>query len=272
MDWLVRLTVTVTEEPEDEASPLPGGCDHGAVRRGDRVRRVGGPWTPAVHHLLAHLARSGFTGAPRPIRSGTDGAGGWEEVTYLPGETVGDRRPWPAWTHSDQALQQTAEWLSAYHRVVSGYRPPPDAQWRENHARPGPGVVIAHNDAAPYNAVWNSSGLVGFVDWDMAGPRHVDDDLAWTAFSWVPLHARHVVAAEGFTEVDRRRERLAAFLRWYGSALAPDQVLARLSAMIEAQVEQLRQRAAGGDDTYRRMLLLGRDADLLAARAELGQV
>jgi aminoglycoside phosphotransferase (APT) family kinase protein len=62
------------------------------------------------------------------------------------------------------------------------------------------GVVVAHNDAAPYNAVWRDGKLVGFIDWDMAGPRWREDDLAWTAFSWVLLHARHVVAAEGFTD------------------------------------------------------------------------
>jgi hypothetical protein len=252
--------------------PLAGGCDQGAVRHGDRVRRAGGPWTPAVHDLLAHLAGHGFTGAPRPIRRVVEGAHSWEEVSYLPGEAVGDRRPWPRWTHSDQALHQAALWLSAYHRVVAGYRPPADARWRENHAQPGPGVVIAHNDAAPYNAVWNDQGLVGFIDWDMAGPRHVDDDLAWSAFSWVPLHAQHVVAAEGFADFDRRRERLSGFLRHYGSPLTPDQILHRLSPMIEAQVEQIRQRAAGGDDAYRRMLQLGRDDDLLTAREQLAQI
>jgi thiamine kinase-like enzyme len=33
-----------------------------------------------------------------------------------------------------------------------------------------PGLIIWHNDAAPYHAVWNEDGLVGFVDWDMVGP------------------------------------------------------------------------------------------------------
>jgi hypothetical protein len=33
-------------------------------------------------------------------------------------------------------------------------------------------------------------------------------DLAFTAFGWVPLHARHVVAAEGFTAFADRPRRL----------------------------------------------------------------
>jgi hypothetical protein len=46
---------------------LEGGNVGGAVRVRDTVRRSAGPWTPAVHALLAHLADKGFTGAPRPL-------------------------------------------------------------------------------------------------------------------------------------------------------------------------------------------------------------
>ena len=49
---------------------LEGGNVGGAVRVGDTVRRSAGPWTPAVHALLAHLADKGFTGAPRPLTGG----------------------------------------------------------------------------------------------------------------------------------------------------------------------------------------------------------
>jgi thiamine kinase-like enzyme len=37
---------------------------------------------------------------------------------------------------------------------------------------------VCHNDAAPYNACWNGDGLVGFFDWDFAGPGTRDWDLA----------------------------------------------------------------------------------------------
>lgn len=219
-----------------------------------------------MHLLLAFLAERGFAGAPRPVRYTADGV---DEVTFLPGETVGSRRPWPRWVHTDNALLQVARWLRSYHDVVSAFSPPPGLPWRELHAEPGPGVLIAHNDAAPYNAVWDGDRLVGFVDWDMAGPRLREDDLAWTAFSWVPLHARHVVSAEGFTELGRRRERLAAFLSAYGSASTTDQVLARLDVMITRQVAQMRSRAAQGDLSYQRMIRLGRARDLETARREL---
>ena len=103
----------------------------------------------------------------------------------------------------------------------------------------------------------------------MAGPRRRADDLAWTAFSWVPLHAEHVVRAEGFTAFPRRRERLTAFLRSYGAPTTAEEVLSRVGDLLEAQIDLMAQRAAEGDETYRRMIDAGRADDLATARAEL---
>jgi aminoglycoside phosphotransferase (APT) family kinase protein len=144
--------------------------------------------------------------------------------------------------------------------------------WRESHAPYGPGVVVVHNDAAPYNAVWRDGELVGFIDWDMAGPRWREDDLAWTAFSWVPLHARHVVAAERFTSFGRRRTRLSAFLDSYGTLRTTNEVVARVGVLIDGQIQLMRQYVSAGDATYQRMLEHGRAHDLEMARRELLEV
>jgi aminoglycoside phosphotransferase (APT) family kinase protein len=248
---------------------LEGGFDRGAVRRSGVVYRPSGPWTPAVRHLLTYLADQGFRGAPRPVPTSSEDG---DVVTYLDGETVGAQRPWPAWVHTGEALGQVGRWLHDYHQAVADYRPPPRAVWRESHVPYGPGVVIAHNDAAPYNAVWKDGKLVGFIDWDMAGPRRREDDLAWTAFSWVPLHARHVVAAEGFTDFGRRRARLSVLLDSYGTVLTADEVIARVRVIIDDQIQMMRQRASAGDATYQRMLEQGRAHDLQIAGRELPEV
>lgn len=69
---------------------LEGGNIGGAVRAGDTVRRSAGPWTPAVHALLAHLADKGFADAPRPLGFDEQGR---EVLTFLEGETVANRKP-----------------------------------------------------------------------------------------------------------------------------------------------------------------------------------
>lgn len=120
--------------------------------------------------------------------------------------------------HSDGALEQVGAWLRQYHDVVAGYVPPAGARWRPTTGHVWrAGNVIGHNDAAPYNAVWTpvppaSGRLVGFVDWDFAAPCPPLWDLAFVAFSWVPLHARDVVTAEGFTRLDDRPRRLRLLL------------------------------------------------------------
>ena len=142
-------------------------------------------------------------------------------------------------------------------------------QWRERHAVEGADVIIAHNDAAPYNAIWNRGHLTGFIDWDMAGPRHRVDDLLWTAFSWVPLHARHVVTREGFTDFESRGVRLRRFLTAYGADLDPHDAVLRIDGLLESQITLVRRKADEGDATYRRMVALGRADDLNVARTDL---
>lgn len=248
--------------------PLPGGGDQGAARHGETVVRTAGPWSPSVHQLLDHLARKRFSGSPRAL--GIDE--GHERLTYLDGETVGDRRPWPGFVHSDWALAGVAGWLRDYHRAVIDFIPPEDAEWREVHEPWEPGMIIAHNDAAPYNCVWKEGSIVGFIDWDMAGPKSRLDDVAWVAFAWVPLHARTVVSAEGFADFDRRRERLELFLNAYGGDWSPEEVLTAMDRVVERQIRLMHRRAAAGDETYERMLKLGRDHDLRSARAEIAVV
>lgn len=243
---------------------LRGGFDQGATLVDGTVRRTGGPWTSSVHLLLAHLENAGFTAAPRPL--GTDEQGR-EVLTHLPGETVGDRRPWPDWTHSEQALVDVGGWLRDYHAAVADFEPPADAVWREGGAW-RPGLVIAHNDAAPYNAIWDG-GLVGFVDWDMAGPTSPAEDLAWMAFSWVPLHARELVAAEGFHAFETRRSRLERFLGAYGWTGTTGDVLRLVTTQVEARIDAVHATAEAGDDTYRRMLEAGVVRHLESALREL---
>ena len=59
----------------------------------------------------------------------------------------------------------------------------------------------------------------------MSGPLARESDLAWVAFSWVPLHARDVVEAEGFTQFGDSRRRLELFFAEYGSDLTADGLL-----------------------------------------------
>ena len=265
-----------------EEQPLPGGNAGGAVLSGGTVRRPAGPWTPAVHALLRHLETRGFAGAPRVLGMDEQGR---EMLTFLPGQTVGGARPWPAWVHSDGALGQAGRWLWRYHDAVRDFVPPLGLRWRSSPRAWRPGDVIGHNDAAPYNAVWQAvaagdgtgdddgSGgrLAGFIDWDFAAPCRPVQDLAFMAFSWVPLHARDVAAGEGFTRFAERPRRLRLLLDAYGYTGTVGDVLAAVRSRIDDHARGLRELAAAGDPLFARLVRDGAIDGLDRAMAELAR-
>ena len=91
---------------------LTGGFITSSVTRsGSTVRRTAGPWSPAVHGWLAHLAQAGVDVAPRPVCLVQ--AARIEEVTYVEGiallggaspgylwrdDTMTPSPAWPGWS------------------------------------------------------------------------------------------------------------------------------------------------------------------------------
>ena len=106
--------------------PLPGGNTTGAVLIDGVIHKRASPWTPTVHALLRYLEEAGFAGAPRAL--GFDSSGR-EMLSYLPGETIGDRDPWPAWVWADSMLVQVGQWLRRLHDLTAAFRPPADERW-----------------------------------------------------------------------------------------------------------------------------------------------
>ena len=94
-------------------------------------------------------------------------------------------------------------------------------------------------------------------------------DLAFTAFSWVPLHARHVVAAEGFTDFAARPRRLHRFLDAYGRPGDTADFLEVVRERIRAHADGTRELAATGDPVFTRLLRQGVCDDLDRALTEL---
>jgi Ser/Thr protein kinase RdoA (MazF antagonist) len=203
-----------------EEFPLAGGnVSEGVVRVGDTVRRPAGPWTPAVHALLAHLHEVGFHAAPRPL--GLDEQGR-EVLGFVPGATV-----WPdRFTEVEPRarLARVGRMIRQFHDAVAGFTPPPDAAWRVviPPEDDGGGEIIAHHDLAPWNLVTDGAGWT-FIDWDSAGPGSRLWDLAYAAKAFVPLSAdptwrrpdaaaRVRVLADAYGLDEEQRRRLAPML------------------------------------------------------------
>lgn len=242
---------------------LAGGRTNVVVRVGDTVHRRASAATTAVHALLRHLEAIDFKGVPRVHGFDDDGR---EVLSFVEGETVGGQWPWPSWVFTDETIIQVGRWMRAYHDATRTFVPPKDAVWLVGQPW-RPGMVIAHNDAAPYNAVWRNGALVGFVDFDIACPSEVELDLAYTALTWVPLHSGQSLGAKGPAGHDERRHRLGLLLdayRYDGDRISFGATIAH-RARLNAAV--IRQQAAQGNPAS--VALLPTAADLEKAAAEI---
>jgi len=175
------------------------------VRAGDTVRRVPGPWAPAVHALLRHLEAVGFDGAPRVL--GFDGRGR-EILTFLPGATI---PPSLDGFRTETVLVETAQLLRRYHDAMTTLVAPPDTQWRFQVGAPRGGDVICHNDIAPWNTVVVDGHPTGFIDWDFAAPGPRVWDIAHALWRFVPLYDD-----EQYGSPAEHARRMAAFCDAYG--------------------------------------------------------
>ena len=170
---------------------------------------------------------------------------------------------------SDDALRQVGAWLRRLHDATVAFQPAADAVWFTR--RPWqPGLLIGHLDASPWNAVWADGALVGFVDWDTASPSRCEDDLAFSALTWVPLLTAEIAEPAGFSDPADRRRRFHLLLDAYGYDGDRTAVRGAIIGRVERNVAVIRQLADGGEPTFQRMLPWA--ADLERSGAEVAEL
>ncbi|MFC4336611.1 aminoglycoside phosphotransferase family protein [Salininema proteolyticum] len=235
-----------------EEIPLHGGNTSTVVRLGDTVRRNTGPWTPAVHALLRHLDKSGFVGAPKAL--GVD-EHNREVLSFVEGEP-GKYPLAPHWT-TDDTLVDVARMLRAFHDHQYGFQPPQGAKWRSLGAPPPDTEVICHHDAAPHNVVRRPDGTLALIDFDLSSPGTRLYDVAYSAWTWVPLFTDRDSVSLGWKKPDRSR-RLRLFADAYG--LAPrdrTRLIQVVRKRIVDHIEGIRRLSDAGDPVFERLVRKG---------------
>lgn len=199
--------------------PLPGGrMTSGIVRRGDRLRRPMGPWSPAVHEYLRHLEAARFEGSPRVLGVEPE----WEVLTFIDGDVAVDPR-WepghghrlPPYARTDLALGGAADLLRKLHSAASGFRPAITG-YRFHPHPPRPGEIVSHGDLGPWNTVYRDGIPVAFIDWDSAQPVDPLADLAAAAWTFIPLAPPGQLSEAGFDPLPDLSARLRMFVDAYG--------------------------------------------------------
>ena len=232
---------------EDEVR-LPGGNVGGAVRGGNTVRRATGPWTPAVHALLAYLADR-VPHVPRVL--GHDERGR-EVLSYLPGRVVDIDTE----MLTEGQIASVVRWTRAFHDAVGGFSHP--GPWR---LPPVAGTSpIGHNDIAPYNVCFDGDEVVGVFDWDLAGPSTPLFELGFIAWNCVPLWNDIGAALAA-----RRLKVIAATYGTVGAHEILDAVRPRIEAMLGA----IPAAAAAGDGGMANLVAAGEPERSRAALADL---
>jgi hypothetical protein len=219
--------------------PLLGGNFSASVRIGDTVHRRAGPWTPAVHALLAHLHRVGFGVVPEALGMDDQGRA---VLSFIPGEVhAGWPDPLPQWMfEDDETLLAAADLLRRYHDSIEGFVPPPGARWRFVAA--GAHEVICHNDWSPSNALFRGHVPVGMLDWDSSGPGSRVWDVALSASNWVPLKPRITPPSLAV-----KASRFALFCSAYREGIARREVFDTLTAQNLIYADFIQAEADAGD-------------------------
>lgn len=201
--------------------PLAGGAMNQVSKQGRTVRRQAGTWTKSVHELLRYLSDNGLEGIPQV--HGFD-EHGREVLEYLEGRSV----PVDDEIVLDTVLVEAVSWLRRFHDVVSDYRPEGGRIWRSGEQVLRDDQIICHNDPGAYNWIIQSGHFVAMIDWDMAGPGHPLDDLAFLAWTGIPLY-RDI----GVERTAARLELLVDAYGEWGPITVLDAVVKRMTLAVE---------------------------------------
>jgi hypothetical protein len=239
---------------DDHTEQLPGAVG-GVTRIGRTVRRPTGPWTPAVHELLTYLHEHGLRGIPR--LHGTDDEGR-EVLEYVEGRGV----PIDREVVLDTVLEEAVVWLRDFHDLVEGFRPSGLRSWRGGEAELARGQIICHHDPGAYNWIIQSGHFVAMIDWDMAGPGEPIDDLAFLAWTGIPLYREIPVE-----DVARRLDLLVEAYGEWGPMTVLDAVVRRMTTA----ADRIEAGQARGDQGFLNLGAIGepqRTRDRVAAFRE----
>jgi hypothetical protein len=158
------------------------------------------------------------------------------------------------------------DWLRRFHDAQRGFTPDPALPWRLYAGRAlRVGEVLVHHDAAPYNTIRRPDAGLTVIDWDFCAPGDPLEDLAFSAWQWIPLWADKAAVARGHGGAMTAPEaatKLAALADGYGAS--EDQ----RSRLTDACVHQMTKHAddveamADADPAFARLVDLGvpRDA------------
>jgi len=149
---------------DGEIALTGGRLTKDVVRVDGTVRRPARDSSEFVSRLLRHFEAQGVPWAPRYL--GRDERGR-DTFTYMVG-WVPER--WRYFT--DDQIKSAARLLRSFHEATRG------------STLCGDRSVVCHHDFGPNNAVFEDERPFAMIDFDMAAPGEVLEDVGYTAWAW----------------------------------------------------------------------------------------
>ena len=229
---------------------LSGGSMNASLEKEGNVLHRGTAWHRGTHDFLQYMEEQGFEGIPR--FRGIDEQGR-EMLTFLPGETVGDAFPdCDPFIWSEENVTAAGRFLRRYHDASAAFLPRVE-HWPNARFPRQEWEVLCHNDAAPYNFVYQNKVMSGLIDFDVAYPGPRMWDIAYTLYTCIPLAGYRLEEEAG------RAARVRRFFEAYGME-QPDDWYEWVIRRIQGMVDLIEEKAAAGDEVFIRMKENG-DAD-----------
>lgn len=249
---------------------LEGGRANKIFKRDDVVVRPFGPWSSAVHKLLAHLHQSGFKAAPQPL--GFDNQGN-ELVSFVEGVVHNGLSDPEA--RSAEALQSAAKLLRRYHDTTVYFLTLETIALSWMLPAQEPFEVLCHGDYAPYNVTQQGGEVVGIIDFDTAHPAPRLWDVAYAVYRWAPLSGPQNDESFGTLQDKIGRAKLFCDAYQLGSTdrkNLPEMTTKRLQAL----VDHMHKQANAGDETFASHIRDGHDqlylGDIAFVKAHAKQI
>ena len=160
----------------------------------------------------------------------------------------------------DTVLVEAVTWLRDFHDLVDGFRPDGAGTWRgPGEVELSAGQIICHQDPGACNWIIQSGHFVAMIDWDLAGLSDPIEDLAFLAWTAIPLFREIPVE-----DVARRLDLLvAAYGEW-----GPTTVLEAFVAWMSAAGDRIEAGQDRSDQGLRNLVTVGepqRTRDRVAA-------
>ncbi len=115
-------------------------------------------------------------------------------------------------------------------------------RWRGGEAEIADDQIICHHDPGAYNWIIQSGHFVAMIDWDMAGPGRPIEDLAFLAWTGIPLYREIPIE-----DVARRLDLLVDAYGEWGPMTVLDAVVERMTTASD----RIEAGQARGDEGFR---------------------